>query len=317
LMPFEDFKYTAQWGFENNGWLNSTGIEGTGEAVNREGLSAAFTSERTAYWNKGFELIREANYLIENLPNYQENFGEELYSHYLGEAYYIRGMVFYTMAKRFGGIPLVTKVIPYPASTEEMYVPRSSEEDTWDQILTDSDKAASLRMAKSPMEGYANKYVALAFKSEAMLYAGSVAKYNQEVSGRLTGLGRKTGVRVIGFDAATWKTASIRYFTESYKAAREVMQDGGYSLYKKRWAANDPEAQYQNMVDMFSDLSSPENIYVKQYIYPTTTHAFDAYNLPFTFRAPLSSGTCPTLDFIELFDGFDRYPDGSIRVTSG
>ena len=39
------------------------------------------------------------------------------------------------------------------------------------------------------------------------------------------------------------------------------MQTGGFSLYKKKWSATDREAQYQNMVDMFSDLSSPENIY--------------------------------------------------------
>lgn len=318
-MPFEDFKYMADRGFENNGWLNSTGIEGTGEAVNREGLSTAFTGENTAYWAKAFELIRDANHLLESLPEFQGEFSEELYNHYLGEAYYIRAMAFYTMAKRFGGIPLVTKTIQYPGSEQEMEVPRASEEETWDQILADFDQAISLMMPEAPAgkEGYSNKYVALAFKSEAMLYAGSVAKYNQGVSGRLTGVGRKTGVRVIGFDAGTWQTASTRYFTEAYKAAREIMQDGPYSLYRKKWAANDPEAQYQNMVDMFSDLSSPENIYVKEYIYPTTTHAFDAYNLPFTLRAPLSGGTCPTLDFVELFDGFDRYPDGSIRVTTG
>jgi len=317
MMPFEEFKYMGEWGFEYNGWLNSIGIEGTGEAVNRDGITTSFRGERTPYWGRAFETIRDANHLIENLPNYKDNFSEDLYNHYLGEAYYIRATVFYTMAKRFGGIPLVTKVIQYPGTAEEMEVPRASEEETWDQILKDFDQAASLMMSKSPKAGYSNKYVALAFKSEAMLYAGSVAKYNQTVSGRLTGLGRKTGVRVIGFDDATWQSASKRYFTEAYKAAREVVKNGGYSLYKKKWAANDADAQYQNMVDMFSDLSSPENIYVKEYIYPTSTHSFDAYNLPFTFRSPLSSGTCPTLDFIELFDGFDRYPDGSIRVTSG
>ncbi|MGO1597008.1 MAG: RagB/SusD family nutrient uptake outer membrane protein [Sphingobacterium sp.] len=317
VMPFEEFKYTAEWGFENNGWLNSVGIAGSGEAVNRDGVTTAFTNERTPYWGKGFELIRDANHLIENLPNFQEEHSEELYNHYLGEAYYIRAMVFYTMAKRFGGIPLVTKVIQYPSGAEEMEVPRSSEEETWDQVLRDFDQAISLLMTNSPKEGYSNKYVAQAFKSEAMLYAGSVAKYNQTVSGRLTGVGRRTGVRVIGFDEGTWRDASKRYFTEAYQAARAVMQDGGYALYRKRWLANDPEAQYQNMVDMFSDLSSPENIYVKQYIFPTATHAFDAYNLPFTFRSPLSAGTCPTLDFVELFEGFERYPDGSIRVTSG
>src|SRR5690606_24452186 len=38
---------------------------------------------------------------------------------------------------------------------------------------------------------------------------------------------------------------------------------------------------------------------------------------PFIFKAPLASGTCPTLDFLELYDGFDRYPDGTIKVTTG
>ena len=116
-----------------------------------------------------------------------------------------------------------------------------------------------------------------------------MATYNETVSGRLTGLGEKTGVRVIGFDAGTWEAASKRYFREAYKAAREVMTEGGYSLYKKKWAAGDPEAQYQNMVEMFSDLSSPENILVKQYSYPTMTHGLDAYSSPYILRSPLSA----------------------------
>ncbi|MFU1855863.1 RagB/SusD family nutrient uptake outer membrane protein [Sphingobacterium sp. CZ-UAM] len=317
LMPFEDFKYMAQWGIEFNGWLAAIGIEGTGEAVTRDGISTSFTGERTAYWGRAFELLRDANHLIETLPNYKDKFSEELYNHYLGEGYYVRATVFYAMARRFGGIPLVTKELQYPNTLDNLEIPRSSEEDTWNQILKDYDEAIKLLMAKSPKTGYSNKFVALSFKSEAMLYAGSVAKYNETVSGRLTGLGRKTGVRVIGFDAARAKTASQKYFAEAYSAARQVMTAGGYSLYKKKWAANDKEAQYQNMVDMFSDLSSPENIYVKEYVYPTLTHSFDAFSSPFTFRSPLSAGTCPTVDFMELFDGFDKYPDGTVKVTTG
>ncbi|WP_293885028.1 RagB/SusD family nutrient uptake outer membrane protein [Sphingobacterium sp. UBA1498] len=317
LMPFEDFKYMAQWGIEFNGWLAAIGIEGTGEAVTRDGISTSFTGERTAYWERAFELLRDANHLIETLPNYKDKFSEELYNHYLGEGYYVRATVFYAMARRFGGIPLVTKELQYPNTLDNLEIPRSSEEDTWNQILKDYDEAIKLLMAKSPKTGYSNKFVALSFKSEAMLYAGSVAKYNETVSGRLTGLGRKTGVRVIGFDATTARAASQKYFGEAYAAARQVIAAGGYSLYKKKWAANDKEAQYQNMVDMFSDLSSPENIYVKQYVYPTLTHSFDAFSSPFTFRSPLSAGTCPTVDFMELFDGFDKYADGTVKVTTG
>lgn len=316
-MPFEDFKYMAEWGVEFNSWLGAMGIEGTGEALNRDGISTTFTGERTAYWGKAFTLLRDANYLIETLPLYEGAYPENMYNHYLGEAYFVRAFVFNAMARRFGGVPLVTEVLNYPAEIDALEVPRASEEETWDQVLADFDRAVELLQPASPKKGYANKYVALAFKSEAMLYAGSVAKYNETVPGRLTGFGEKTGVRVIGFAENEWESASRKYFREAYLAAREVIGSGNYSLYKKKWAANDPEAQYQNMVDMFSDPESPENIYVKQYSYPTTTHGYDAYSAPFIFKAPLASGTCPTLDFLELFEGFDRYPDGTVKVTTG
>jgi len=316
-MPFEDFKYMPQWGFEYNGWLNALGIAGTGEALNRDGICAAFTGERTPYWGQAFTLLRDANYLIETLPEYQSSFPSVTYNHYLGEAYFARAMVFAAMARRFGGVPLVTKLIEYPADAAEADIPRATEEETWDQVLADFDQAIDLLQPTSQERGYANKYVALSFKSEAMLYAGSVAKYNETVPGRLTGFGLKTGVRVIGFDEDSWQTASIRYFREAYAAAQEVINSGAYSLYMNKWVEGDPEAQYQNMVDMFSDLSSSENIYVKEYVYPTVTHGYDAYSAPFIFKAPLASGVCPTADFVELFDGFDRYPNGTLKVTTG
>lgn len=316
-MPFEDFKYMARWGFNFSSWLGAMGIEGTGEAVGRDDICKTFTGEDTQYWGKSFPLLRDANFLIENLPKYADNFAGNVYNHYMGEAYFVRAFVFYTMAKRYGGVPLVTRVIQYPADESTLEVPRSSEEETWNQVLSDFDTAISLLSNKPLKDGYSSKYIALAFKSEAMLYAGSVAKYNEKVQGRLTGLGRKTGVRVIGFDESRWEDVSKKYFTEAYKAAREVMINGGYDLYKKKWAANDKEAQYQNMVDMFSDLTSPENIYVRKYIYPTITHGYDAYSAPLIFRAPLSSETCPTLDFVELFDGFEHYADGTMKVTDG
>lgn len=316
-MPFEDFKYQAQWGINYNGWLVGFGYDGTGDAMNRDGICRAFVSEDNAYWGSAFQLIRDANFLIENLPDYKDNYPEVTYNDYLGEAYFVRAYVFYAMARRFGGIPLVTRVINYPASSDELEVPRASEEETWDQICADFDKAAELMMPSSPKRGYANKYVALAVKSQAMNYAGCVAKYNETVPGRLTGLGQKTGVRVMGFDQNTAAEASKRYFTEAYKAAHEVIMNGGYSLYMKKWAEGDRDAQRQNMIDMISDTDSPENLWIREYLYPTTTHSFDAYNAPLIFMSPLAGGVCPTADFVELFEGFDRYPDGSLKVTTG
>ncbi len=70
------------------------------------------------------------------------------------------------------------------------------------------------------------------------------------------------------------------------------------------------------MVDMFSDIASPENIYIKEYKFPDLAHGYDSYNIPRQLMGGngYSAGNCPTLDFVELFDGFAKNPDGTIKV---
>ena len=317
-MPWEDFKYMAQWGLpRRSSWLGCLGVEGTGEAVNRDGVCTSFRGEDDPWWGSAYSLIRDANKLIEGLPAFKENYSNEaVYNDYIGQAYFVRAYSYYQMARRYGGVPLVTEVIQYPASSDKLEKYRASEEDTWNQVLADFDMAAELMQPTSALRGYANRYVALAFKAEAMLYAGSVAKYNSTVSGNLTGIGSKSGNRVIGFGDNA-QELSKKWFAEAYKAAREVMIEGGYSLYKKAWVAGDKTAQYRNMVEMWSDLASPENILVREYEYPTMTHGLDAYSSPFLWHSPLAGGTCPTLDFLELFDGLEYHPDGTLKLTSG
>ncbi|MBR1576401.1 MAG: RagB/SusD family nutrient uptake outer membrane protein [Bacteroidales bacterium] len=315
-MPWEDFKYIASRGFDGNSWLGCLGVEGTGEAVTRDDICVSFTSESASWWGRAFTLIHDANHLIETLPKYRDRYPEVTYNEFLGQGYFIRAYAYTQMARRFGGVPIVKNEISYPFEGE-IEVPRSSERQTWDAILEDWDLAASLLPTVPTFEDTPNRYAALAFKAEAMLYAGSVAKYNEQVAGRLTGLGEKTKVRVIGFAEAEWQECSNRYFAEAYKAAAEVIASGRYSLYRKSWAAGDKEAQYKNMNDMWRDLTSPENILVREYSYPILSHGLDAYSSPWIYRMPLSAGTCPTEDLLELFDGFDRYPDGTIRVTDG
>lgn len=312
-MPFEDFRYSPARQFFDD-WQVTPGTN-EGSSLGRYS-GGAMTSEgyveNGPYWTRAFELLRDANFLLENIPDYQGNFSEAEYNHYLGEAYFVRAYVFYALAKRYGGVPLTTSVLQYPENApDELEVPRATEEETWNQVLADFDQAIALLPEESPMRGQANKYVALGFKSEAMLFAGSVAKYN-----RITGFGQKTKVRVIGFDPGTAAAASKKYFEEAYKAANEVIKSGKYALYMQKWAAGDKEAQYQNMVDMFFDVSSPENIYTKEYSYPDIVHGYDTYNIPRQLAGGqgYSAGNAPVLDFVELFDGFEKNPDGTIKV---
>ncbi|HYH54963.1 MAG TPA: RagB/SusD family nutrient uptake outer membrane protein, partial [Anseongella sp.] len=142
-MPFEDFKYSPARQFFDD-WLVTPGTN-EGSSIGRD-AGTAMTSEgwarNGAYWVRAFNLLRDANYLLENLPNYRENFSEEEYNNFIGEGHFARAMVFYALAKRYGGVPLVTSVLEYPENAAaELEVPRATEEETWDQVLADFDTA--------------------------------------------------------------------------------------------------------------------------------------------------------------------------------
>ena len=311
-LPIEDFKYQAGWGVTFNSWLESFGLAGSGEAVSREGLSRSFTYEENQYWGAGYTLIHDANHLIETAPTYESSLGAAVTSELIGQGYFVRAFTLYALARRYGGVPLPTSTIEY--NTEEegaMALPRASERDTWDQILADFDKAIEYLPSEPSAQGYATKWAALAAKGEAMLYAGSVAKYNDTVQGRLTGIGEKSGNRVMGFEASEASAVSKRYFEEAFKAGMAIVKSGKFSLYRKS------SDKYQNMVDMWRDDSSPENIWVRYYLYPSVSHGLEAYSSPCLWHSPLSGGTCPTLDLVELYDGLPRYSNGQLRVTDG
>lgn len=308
-LPIEDFRYSPERGF-NNFWIISPFPALTGEALSRDQTRAMpenFNSDpnnESNFWAMSYKLIRETNYFMETLPKYAGSFSESQINNWMGEARFLRAVTYFALVKRYGGVPIVEQVLSYPEkSVEELNTPRSSEEAVYDLVAADLDFAIA-NMAENSVAGRANKYVAAAYKSRAMLFAGSVAKYNQVV------LFDANKNRVCGIPVEKANT----YFKASYDAA--MLLEGKYSLYKKAWAAGDKEAQYQNFVNLFFDASSPENVFVKQYNYPNSVHGYDAYNVPRQLMGGngYSSEVNPTLDFVELFEGFPKNADGTIKT---
>src|SRR5690606_25242646 len=174
-LPIEDFKCAHDKLFNDHNVVRSINSL-SGESISRDVSGAA--TENVGYWDDAYRLIRRVNYFIETLPKYESVHGADRIKHLLGEAHFIRAYTYFALAKRYGGVPLIQRVLNYPDETmEELQVPRSSEEATWDAIASDFDYAIAAMDEKSP-RSTANKYVAAAYKSRAMLYAGSIAKYN-------------------------------------------------------------------------------------------------------------------------------------------
>jgi hypothetical protein len=305
--PMEDFKWNPSTGFKT--FFNGATATFTGEAISRD---QAGGTEGFNYWADAYALIRDCNYFMETLPTYASNFSTADVSNWLGEARFIRAFTYFALVKRYGGVPIVDKVLTEPgqaieevaANIESFKIPRASEQAVYDFIASDLDYAYT-NMAETNKAGRANKYAAAAFKSRAMLFAGSIAKYN--TSTLMSG-----SVQVVGIPAAK----ANDYFKASYDAAN--LLNGKYSLYKKQWSATDKAAQANNFAQVFLDASSPENIFIRQYKYPDAVHWYDYNNVP---RQLWSGGgaaqTNPTLNFVEMFEGLPKNPDGTFQTTDG
>jgi hypothetical protein len=303
--PIEDFKWNPATGFK--AFFNGSTATYTGEAISRD---QAGGTETFNYWADAYILIRDCNYFMETLPTYAGNFNATQINGWMGEARFIRAFTYFALVKRYGGVPIVDKVLTQPgqgidevaANIESFKIPRSSEQAVYDFIAADLDFAFS-NLPETNVGGRASRYAAAALKSRAMLFAGTIAKYN--TSNLSAG-----SVQVAGIPAAK----AVDYFKASYDAAN--LLNGKYSLYKKQWSATDKAAQAANFAQVFLDASSAENIFIRMYKYPDAVHWYDYNNI---VRQLWGSGgaaqTNPTLNFVEMFEGLPKNPDGTFKTT--
>ena len=232
-----------------------------------------------------YALIRECNQMITKLPQ-SKNLTQYFIDSRVAEARFIRAHAYFEMVKRFGGIPLITDVVPIQGNYDEIYRERNSEKEIYDFISSEMDDISELLPAFAIEEGRITKWTALALKSRALLYAGSVANFGSE---QLNGL--------LGFPSSE----ASKYYLESLNASREIIQSGIFSLYRK---FNDP---VENFVNLFIDeTDNPEIIFSEKYDYESgKSHQWDALAQPAGFGFNWSSNYPVYLETLEQFDFID------------
>ncbi|MDB5116484.1 MAG: Starch-binding associating with outer rane [Mucilaginibacter sp.] len=308
-LPIEDTKFSNGSGYNQFSYIDNINTF-TGEETNKNSGGFAtmnLTSDEGGfnfYYNSYFT-IRQANYFIQTMPQYTANFTTAQVNNWIGEAYFIRAFTYFEMVKRFGGVPIITTVQNYPQQTlDQLQVPRNSEEEVYNQIGADLDKSYSLMGATSENRGRANKYIAAALKSRAMLFAGSIAKYNVKNYNDPA-----TGKRVEGIPAAD----AVTFFKASY-AASVLVQAGGYTLYRAT-----PNDKVGNYVNLFFDVTpaNKEVLWTKEYSNGNAGSSYDVFAVPHQEQSSIgyTSYNDPTEDLVELFDGLPKNADGSLKTT--
>ena len=295
-LPMEDFKYDTnsdgQLGSGGGGYFVGNGISvwnfwnSTGEMVNRNNTNLPL--HRRGYWKTGFQIIRRANTLINNLPNYPELATQS--KAWIGEAKFIRAYVYFQLAKRYGGLPKVFEAqMLDPNDESTLWVPRESHADTYDFILNDLDEAIA-DMQETSEAGRANKYVAAAFKSRVALHAATTARYGSmkfqdwEIDGVLL-----QGIPL---------SKANGYFKQAWDAAKMVEDGGKYELHKANADKTENYAEIWEKCD-----ANKESIWLRKFDFNMAVHSFNSMMAPPRMVTEGGDRYNPTLDWVELFDG--------------
>ena len=289
-LPIEDFRYTQQ-GFNVSGKGQGRFPNVSGEAMCSSSDDISTIGDGTWWGCWDYGKIRRVNYFLKNFPAYKSNFQNTVLADaWMGEAHFIRAYCYFAMVKRYGGVPILREPQEYVGDIESLKVPRDTEKACYDFIAEDLDEAFRLLPDNEEIlgKGRATKYAALALKSRAMLYAGSIARYGTV---DLNGL--------VGID----KALANDYFELAYKAVKELEKSKRFSLYRKN---SDKE---KNFAELFLAEDSPENIFCKYFQRNVNAHGWDVYFVPYQYRGNgFSSNMNPTLEFVEMFEHKDGTP---------
>jgi len=186
--------------------------------------------------------VRKVNYFLNNVDKIEEV--TEDTDHYIGEGYFFRAYVYFDLFKKFGGLPLIDKVLGLK-DNDYLYAPRASRTETADFIIADLDKAISKLKNKGKIAaGRINKDIALLFKARVCLYEGTWEKYHAGTV--FAGNGNVTA-----------------YIRAAADAAYEVINKGNYTISKVGDTAN----AYHNLFTTVSAKikSNPEVMLYRHY----------------------------------------------------
>ncbi|WP_209403334.1 RagB/SusD family nutrient uptake outer membrane protein [Pseudozobellia sp. WGM2] len=256
------------------------------------------------YWDYSF--IRDINLALDNLDNYSKDLDEEQVALFKAELRFIRAFVYFELVKRMGGVPLVTEQLIYDFNGDptNLQVPRSKEYEVYDFIFNELESIKTDLAANNNSKTRANLYIALALESRAMLYAGSLAKYNSLMASPITLSGEEVGIPANLADG---------YYQKSLNASLEIINSGRYSLYE---ANSNKELNFYEA--LINKDNNPETIFAKDYASELKEHWYTFENVPRSLMEDNegSSILSPSLNLVESFDYLDG-SDGALNYIDG
>jgi tetratricopeptide (TPR) repeat protein len=160
--------------FVSVGYLSGDNIQWTGsQSIVQQFIDHNVKADNatvSGIWLAIYTTINRANYVIAKLPGVTDaTLTTAERNQLLGEAYFIRALCYFDLARTWGGVQIVTT--PTISATDKNGIKRSTVEQTYAQVLSDLNAAEPLLplpTAQNPVR--ANKETVYALKARYYLY---------------------------------------------------------------------------------------------------------------------------------------------------
>jgi hypothetical protein len=124
-------------------------------------------------WAQHYQWVYRTNQVLTNVPTITMDDG--LKTRLLGQAYFLRALAYFNLARTYKVVPLILTI---PKDQKDYYPPTASEDDIWNQIYADFQKAATMlpvsyASVSGPdqgQKGRATKGAAVGLLGKAYLY---------------------------------------------------------------------------------------------------------------------------------------------------
>jgi hypothetical protein len=134
--------------FQTLGFFSGDNIQYVGsQTVNQQLTNHAVSSDLAALntsWSAIYNTINRANNVLAKVPSLATTatFTDALKNQLLGEAYFLRALGYFDLARTWGGVQLI--VTPTVSAADQTKLKRSSQADTYAQVLKDLTQAETL-----------------------------------------------------------------------------------------------------------------------------------------------------------------------------
>lgn len=184
--------------YGNFNWTNETSYV-MGEATPDNQTNSSLNK-----WGALYASVRSCNVFFKNIGQIDTVSNGPAVRVMKGEVYFLRALAYFELLKRFGGVPLITKV--YDVNDRTFNETRATWTQTKEFILADIDQASRLLPAVYSADldkGRATAGAALALKSRLLLYAAS-PYFNTPGDRKLWQQAKDAAKAVIDFKAAPY-----------------------------------------------------------------------------------------------------------------